>query len=58
MDPELYTENHKHVNNPKTRIMVKNLLEEQEYIDACGILNEDKKNLLGKKLYPVRKQAR
>ena len=48
MDPYLDTEHEKHVNNPKARIAVKDLLEEQEYMDAWRILNEDKKDLLGK----------
>ena len=62
MDPDLDTENYKHVNNPKARarIVVKDLLEEQEYMDADAwrFLNEDKKGFIWKKLNPVRKQAR
>ena len=60
MDPDLDTENYKHVNNPKARIVVKDLLEEQEYMDADAwrFLNEDKKEFIWKKLNPVRKQAR
>ena len=45
---ELDTENYKHVNNPKAWIVVKNLLEEQEYMNAWRILNESKKDLLEK----------
>ena len=60
MDPDLDTENYKHVNNPKARIVVKDLLEEQEYMDADAwrFLNEDKKEFIWKKLNPVRNQAR
>ena len=58
MDPDLDTENYKQVNNPKARIVVKDLLEELEYMDAWRILNEDKKGFTWKKLNPVRKQAR
>ena len=58
MDPDLDTENYKQVNNPKAKIVVKDLLEELEYMDACRILNEDKKGFTWKKLNPVRKQAR
>ena len=60
MDPDLDTENYKHVNNPKARIVVKDLLEEQEYMDADAwrFLNEDKKGFIWKNLNPVRKQAR
>ena len=48
MDPDLDTENYKHVNNPKARIVVKDLLEELEYMDAWRILNEGKKDLHGR----------
>ena len=60
MDPDLDTKKYKHVNNPKARIVVKDLLEEQEYMDADAwrFLNEDKKGFIWKKLNPVRKQAR
>ena len=58
MDPDIDTENYKQVNNPKARIVVKDLLEELEYMDAWRILNEDKKGFTWKKLNPVRKQAR
>ena len=34
MDPDLDTENYKQVNNTKARIVVKDLLEELEYMDA------------------------
>ena len=56
MDPELDTENYKLINNPKARIVVKNLLEEQEYMDAWRILNEEKRIYL-EKIIPSQKQA-
>ena len=58
MDPDLDTENYKHVNNPKARMVVKEMLNEQEYMDAWRLLNEDIKGFTWKKLNPVRKQAR
>ena len=43
MDPDLNTEYDKHVNSLQARIVVKEFLEEQEYMDASRILNENKK---------------
>ena len=55
---DLDTGNYKHVNNPKARMAVKELLNEQEYLDAWRLLNEDTKGFTWKILNPLRKQAR
>ena len=43
IDPELDCENYKHVNNPKARTVVKDLLDELEFMDAYRLINEEKK---------------
>lgn len=56
MDPDVDTENYKNVNNPKARSVVRDLLDELDYMDAWRILNEDKKGFTWKKLNPVKKK--
>ena len=58
MDPDLDIENYIHVNTPKARIVVKDLLEELECMDAWRTLIEDKKGFTWKKLNPIKKQTR
>ena len=43
MDPDLNTNNYKYVNNPKARMAVKELFNEQKYPDAWRLLNKDTK---------------
>lgn len=47
IDPELDCENYKHVNNPRARAVVKDFLDDMEFIDAYRLINEEKKVLLG-----------
>ena len=52
IDPELDCENYKHVNNPKARAVVKDLLDELEFIDAYRLINEEKKRFHMEKTKP------
>ena len=56
--PELDCENYKHVNNPKAREVVKDLLDELEFMDAYRLINEDKKGSTWRKRNPDKKKAR
>ena len=59
LDPSLDTENYKTINNPNARSVVLSLIDYMDYMDAWGILNEDKKKVFTwKRLHPERKQAR
>ena len=52
VDLEVDCENYKHVNNPKARADVKNLLDELEFIDAYRLINEEKKRFHMEKTKP------
>ena len=58
IDPDLDCENYKHINNPKARDVVKEFLEDFDYMDAYRLINDDKKAFTWRKLNPEKKQAR
>lgn len=59
MDPDLDSENYKHINNPKARSVVKELfIDEFEFMDAYRVINDEKKGFTWRKLNPEKKQAR
>ena len=58
IDPVLDCENYKHINNPKARGVVKELLDDMDYMDAYRLINDDKKGFTWRKLNPEKKQAR
>ena len=43
IDPDLDCENYKHINNPKARGVVKEFLEDLDYMDAYRLITDDKK---------------
>ena len=57
LDPELDCENYKHVNNPKARTVVKDLLDELEIMDSYRLINEEKKGFTWRKLNPEKKTS-
>ena len=58
MDPVLDCEKYKHINNPKARAVVKELLDDLDYMDAYRLINDDTKGFTCRKLNPEKKQAR
>lgn len=58
INPELDSENYKHINNPKARDVVLSFVEEDNYIDVWRMLNENKKGFTWRRINPDRKQAR
>ena len=58
IDPVLDCENYKHINNPKARGVVKEFLDDMDYMDAYRLINDDKKGFTWLKLNPEKKQAR
>ena len=58
IDPVLDCENYKHINNPKARGVVKELLDDMDYMDAYRLINDNKKSFTWRKLNPEKKQAR
>ena len=57
IDPELDCENYKHVNNPKARAVVKDLLDELEIMDAYRLINEEEKRFHMEKTKPREKTS-
>ena len=51
-------ENYKHTNNPKAGGVVKELLDDMDYMDAYRLINDDKKGFTWRKLNPEKKQSR
>ena len=58
LDPDLDCENYKHINNPKARGAVKELLDDFDFMDAYRLINDDKRGFTWRKLNPEKKQAR
>ena len=52
IDPDLDCENYKHINNPKVRDVVKEFLEDFDYMDAYRLINDDKKSVYLEKIKP------
>ena len=57
LDQNLDTENYRNINNPRARENVL-IIEENEYIDVCRVLNENKTKYTWRRFNPVKKQAR
>ena len=51
-------ENYMHINNPRSRQIMLDFLEENNILDNGRIMNENKKQFTWRRLNPVRKQAR
>ena len=58
LDMEKDYDNYSHVNNPKARKVVLNLLEEENFIDVWRVMHEDTKKYTRRRLNPKKKQAR
>ena len=58
INPEIDSHNYLHINNPKARQIVLNLLEEENFIDAWRVMNEDSRKYTWRRLNPQKKQAR
>ena len=57
LDPEIDTENYRHINNPNARQEVLKFIDEDQYIDIFRFINDDK-GLTWRRLNPEKKQAR
>ena len=58
INPEIDSFNYLHINNPKARQIVLNLLEEENFKDVWRIMNEDSRKYTWRRLNPIKKQAR
>ena len=57
LDPDMDTENYRHVNNPNARLEVIKFIDEDEFIDIFRFINDDK-GFTWRRLNPEKKQAR
>lgn len=57
LDPEIDTENYRHINNPNARQEVLKFIDEDDYIDIFRFINDDK-GFTWRRLNPEKKQAR
>ena len=55
LKPEKDCSNYLHVNNPKARMMVLNFIEEENFVDIWGSMNEDSKAYTWRRLTPQKK---
>lgn len=59
LDPEMDTENYRHINNPNARLEVLKFIDEDNYIDAYRLANiNNDKGFTWRRLNPEKKQAR
>ena len=58
LEPEKDCRNYLHENNPKSRKLVLNFIEEENSIDIWRIMNEESKSYTWRRLNPINKQAR
>lgn len=58
MNPDLDTNNYLHINNPRARQEVLNMIEEDEFLDTYRAFHEEKREYTWRRRNPVRKQAR
>lgn len=58
LDAEMDSFNYVHINNPKARNVVLNLLEEDNFIDVWRVMNENTRKYTWCSLNPSKKQAR
>ena len=57
LDPEIDTENYRHINNPNARQEVLKFIDEDDYIDILRFISDDK-GFTWRRLNPEKKQAR
>lgn len=57
LDPDMDTENYRHVNNPNARLEVLKFIDEDQFIDIFRFIN-DGKGFTWRRLNPEKKQAR
>ena len=55
INPEIDSFNYLHINNPKARQIVLNLLEEENFKDVWRIMNEDSRKYTRRRLNPIKK---
>ena len=58
LNPDLDTNNYLHINNPRARQEVLNIIEEDEFLDTYRVLHEEKREYTWCRRNPVRKQSR
>ena len=58
INPDLDTNNYLHINNPRARQEVLNMIDEEDFVDIYRVLNGDKREFTWSRRNPVRKQAR
>ena len=58
INPDLDTNNYLHINNPRVRQEVLNMIDEEDFVDIYRVLNGDKREFTWRRRNPVRKQAR
>ena len=58
INPEIDSFNYLHINIPKARQIVLNLLEEENFKDVWRIMNEDSRKYTWRRLNPIKKQVR
>lgn len=58
INPDLDTNNYLHINNPRARQEVLNMINEEDFVDIYRELNGDKREYTWSRRNPVRKQAR
>lgn len=58
LNVELDSYNYKHINNPRARQVVLNLIEEDNFVDIWRIMNEDTRKYTWRRLNPVKKLGR
>ena len=57
LDPDMDTENYRHINNPNARLEVLKFIDEDQFIDIFRFINDDK-GFTWRRLNPEKKQAR
>lgn len=58
LDPDIDTNNYLHINNPRARLEVLKLLNEDNFIDVWRVMHDNEKGFTWSRKNPVRKQAR
>ena len=58
LDFDKDTSNYLHINNPRARQTVLNFIEENNFIDAWRVLNENERKFTWRRLHPIKKQSR
>lgn len=58
LNADIDSSNYLHINNPKARQFVLNFIEEDNFLDAWRIMNEESRKYTWRRLNPVKKQAR